>query len=105
MGRPAHRPIPGDPGPQSGMSTVTIEPGETTAPAGVEHTPSDERLQSIDALRGFDMFWISGGGEFFHALALATSWTGAIALARQFEHSAWAGCTFYDLIQPLFLFI
>ena len=75
------------------------------ASARVEHTPSDERIQSIDALRGFDMLWISGGGEFLHALAVATSWTWAIAVARQFEHSRWAGCTFYDLIQPLFLFI
>lgn len=27
-----------------------------------------ERLASIDALRGFDMFWIVGGDEVAHAL-------------------------------------
>jgi len=87
------------------MSIATIPPDGRNAPIKVGHTPADERLQSIDALRGFDMFWISGGGDLFRTLALATSWTWAIAVSRQLEHSRWAGCTFYDLIQPLFLFI
>ena len=87
------------------MSIALNEPGAVTSPAKVEHTSPDERIQSIDALRGFDMLWISGGGEFLHTLAVATSWTWAIAVAGQFEHSRWVGCTFYDLIQPLFLFI
>jgi hypothetical protein len=26
-----------------------------------EHTAANERLQSVDIRRGFDMFWISGG--------------------------------------------
>ncbi len=27
------------------------------------------RLYSLDALRGFDMFWIIGGGELFEAIS------------------------------------
>src|SRR5438067_9045718 len=69
------------------------------------HATVTERVQSIDVLRGFDMFWISGGEHFFHALARATGWAGAIFLAHELSHSRWEGFTFYDLIQPLFLFI
>src|SRR5262245_14168631 len=94
------------------MNTASIElTKETAFPAGepkaerTPHTPASERLRSIDALRGFDMFWISGGDHFFHALAIATAWTWAIVFSRQLSHSDWAGFTFYDLIQPLFLFI
>ena len=32
------------------------------------------RLRSLDALRGFDMFWIVGGGAVFLALAGYTDW-------------------------------
>ena len=31
-------------------------------------TEPQKRLQSLDALRGFDMFWITGGDAFFIAL-------------------------------------
>jgi len=62
-------------------------------------------MQSVDVLRGFDMFWISGGEAVFHALALATGWTWAVWFAGQLVHTKWEGMTFYDLIQPLFLFI
>ena len=37
-----------------------------------QKTPT--RLYSLDALRGFDMFWIMGAEEIFHALADATKW-------------------------------
>ena len=33
-----------------------------------------ERLYSLDTLRGFDMFWIIGGGSLIGALAKATEW-------------------------------
>lgn len=82
----------------------TLQSKEVAA-APTPHTSVTERIQSIDVLRGFDMFWISGGEHFFHALAKATGWAGAIFLAGQLSHSRWEGFTFYDLIQPLFLFI
>ncbi|HZW29468.1 MAG TPA: DUF5009 domain-containing protein [Isosphaeraceae bacterium] len=64
-----------------------------------------ERLTSIDALRGFDMFWIVGGDDIARALG---KWWGTPAgrrFADQFEHVAWEGFRFYDLIFPLFLFL
>jgi len=39
-----------------------------------EHKPSARRLVSLDALRGFDMFWIMGGENIFAALATLTGW-------------------------------
>jgi predicted acyltransferase len=61
-----------------------------------------QRLQSIDALRGFDMFWIIRGDSLFRAIA---TWLGYPALALQMQHVEWNGFRFYDLIFPLFLFI
>jgi predicted acyltransferase len=63
------------------------------------------RLLSLDALRGFDMFWIIGGEEIIHLLAKATGWTVAIVMAEQLSHPDWNGFRAYDLIFPLFLFL
>jgi predicted acyltransferase len=63
------------------------------------------RLWSIDALRGFDMFWIIGGDALVRQLAKRVNTPAADAFAQQFEHVAWEGFRFYDLIFPLFLFL
>jgi len=60
---------------------------------------------SIDALRGFDMFWIVGGGEVLGALAKVHPNRFTLALESQLEHVEWKGCHLEDLIYPLFLFI
>lgn len=68
-------------------------------------TLGPQRLYSLDALRGFDMFWIMGGERIFHSISKATDtpfWNG---LSHQFSHPDWNGFRFYDLIFPLFLFI
>jgi predicted acyltransferase len=64
-----------------------------------------KRVASIDALRGFDMFWIAGGESIIHALYKV--WPGAATggLDGQFEHVPWNGFHFYDLIFPLFVFV
>jgi predicted acyltransferase len=64
-----------------------------------------QRLYSLDALRGFDMFWIMGAEEIFHNMAKITGSTFWTTLANQFTHPDWNGFHFYDLIFPLFLFI
>lgn len=64
-----------------------------------------ERLQSLDVLRGFDMFWIIGGGSLIVALAETTKWGWLDVIAQQMEHVKWAGFHFEDLIFPLFMFI
>ena len=75
-------------------------PNTTAAPL-----PDSQRLMSLDALRGFDMFWILGADLFVYALH-ATSQNRATAfLATQLDHAEWAGFHFYDLIFPLFVFM
>ncbi len=64
-----------------------------------------QRLLSIDALRGMDMFWIIGGEGLFAALFVLTGGSFFNTLASQMEHSHWHGFTFYDLIFPLFIFL
>jgi predicted acyltransferase len=64
-----------------------------------------DRLLSIDALRGFDMFWIIGGDQLAQALAKWSDSDVGRVVSEQFEHVAWEGFRFYDLIFPLFLFL
>lgn len=63
------------------------------------------RLLSLDALRGFDMFWIMSGDQIIHELARTTGWPLFVWLSGQLHHTVWNGFTFYDMIFPLFLFI
>jgi len=63
------------------------------------------RIMSIDALRGFDMFWIIGGGTIFRSLHgifdnPTTKW-----ISEQLSHVRWEGFRPWDLIMPLFLFV
>jgi predicted acyltransferase len=81
----------------------------TSAPASTQSgTPptTGERLLSLDALRGFDMFFIVGGREL--VFALAALFNGGVRPAwmkHQLEHVPWEGFVAYDLIMPLFLFL
>ena len=102
-----------------------ILPGDVVETAVVK---KPQRLQSLDVLRGFDMFWIVSGEFIFHALAnvvqanhslvrnpvdyrLAATpdlsfWEKmAVGISNQLHHTPWNGFTFYDLIFPLFIFI
>lgn len=63
------------------------------------------RLQSLDALRGFDMLFIMGGGAFFVALATLIPTPFFQGIAAQMEHVYWNGCHLEDMIFPTFLFI
>ena len=65
---------------------------------------SEQRLVCVDALRGFDMLWIIGGAEVLINFAKATGFGFLGNIAVHFDHS-WGQFHFYDLIQPLFLFI
>ena len=66
---------------------------------------SSRRLLSLDALRGFDMFWIVGAEEVVHALYYAHPSAPLELLKNQFTHKPWEGIGFYDLIFPVFVFI
>ena len=75
-----------------------------TAPQSPAPSAS-RRLMSLDALRGFDMFWIVGGEELVHALYKGSPNGLTHLLDRQMDHQPWEGVHFYDLIFPLFVFI
>lgn len=64
-----------------------------------------KRLVSLDALRGFDLFWIAGADSIGHAALQIANGPVTHALADQLEHVAWEGFRFYDLIFPLFVFM
>lgn len=65
-----------------------------------------KRLESLDALRGFDMIFIMGGASLIAAVAAlfpdSPVWN---FLGEQMEHAKWAGLRHHDTIFPLFLFI
>ena len=67
--------------------------------------PKSERLLSLDALRGFDLFWIIGGHGIVVALLALTGWGWLATVDAQLGHVAWNGFHFEDLIFPLFLFM
>ena len=75
-------------------------PAEGTPPA------TTERLMSLDALRGFDMFWIIGGWGIVAGLGkgLNSPWFNRYVMP-QIEHVRWEGFVAWDLIMPLFLFV
>ncbi len=68
-------------------------------------TEKNDRLYSLDALRGFDMFFISGGDTIFIALAAILHFPPFTWWGNQMDHVEWDGFHAYDLIFPLFLFL
>jgi predicted acyltransferase len=69
------------------------------------------RVVSIDALRGFSIFWIVGGDGAILALDRMLHDKGPVLsaiggfLGTQMSHVAWEGFRFYDLVFPLFIFV
>lgn len=66
---------------------------------------SNQRLISLDALRGFDMFWIIGADSLVYALHRLSPNKFTGFLMYELSHSLWTGLHFYDLIFPLFVFM
>jgi len=67
--------------------------------------PIAGRILSVDALRGFDMLWITGGATIFITLNDAVHSNVTETLAANMEHVPWQGFHFLDIIMPLFLFV
>jgi len=63
------------------------------------------RLESLDVLRGFDMFWIIGGEWIFGSLHGIFKSPVTEFIGTQLTHVRWEGFRFWDVIMPLFLFI
>ena len=78
---------------------------EVTAQPNPTATIVSQRIASIDALRGFDMFWIIGADSLVRGLRHVSDSRVIHVVAEQLEHVDWIGCHFYDLIFPLFVFL
>lgn len=63
------------------------------------------RLLSLDALRGFDMFWIIGGRWLLVDFHKGTDWNWLGPVVEQLDHAKWEGFQAWDLIFPLFMFV
>lgn len=81
--------------------TRVADPGRET----ITMQASPQRLYSLDALRGFDMFWIMGADLIVRGFSKATGSPFWAAFSTQVVHPPWHGFSFYDLIFPLFLFL
>ncbi|BDD12541.1 DUF5009 domain-containing protein (plasmid) [Fulvitalea axinellae] len=66
---------------------------------------NNKRLASLDALRGFDMFWIIGADVFFKQWAKVSGGPVLGLMSENLTHVSWNGFSLYDLIFPLFLFL
>ncbi len=70
-----------------------------------------ERVVSVDALRGFNIFWILGADAVIWSLNEMLRDKGPVLSAAgrflntQMTHVAWEGFRFYDFIFPLFIFV
>jgi predicted acyltransferase len=64
--------------------------------------PLSGRLLSLDAYRGFIMLAMVSAGLGSKGLLGDPDWGW---LAAQLQHCSWEGCTFWDLIQPSFMFM
>ena len=87
-------------------ATEPLRTGRAGAPGAVPG-----RVVSVDALRGFNIFWIIGGDGAILALDRMLQNDGPVSaavgrfLGTQMSHSAWEGFHFYDFIFPLFIFV
>jgi predicted acyltransferase len=64
---------------------------------------SQPRYLALDAYRGFIMLILVSGG--FGLAELAQRRPEFLGIARQFDHMPWEWITFWDLIQPAFMFM
>src|SRR5215475_13311610 len=81
-----------------------------TPPVASSNAPlsaaASARLVSLDAYRGFIMLAMAGEGFGFPQVAKQFPDNGVWHfLGYQFSHTPWVGCSFWDLIQPAFMFM
>ena len=64
-----------------------------------------QRIESLDALRGLDLFFLVAFGPFARTLIKAAELPCLDGLYKQLSHVQWEGFAVWDLIMPLFLFM
>ena len=74
------------------------------SPASAEASqPVTKRLISLDAFRGWTMFWIVGGGAIMAGLQALGHNPVIDTIVYQLGHTPWQGLRYYDLIWPSFM--
>ncbi len=68
-------------------------------------TTPNKRLESLDVLRGFDLFCLTILCPFLHAFSRTGEYRWLQPVMKQFDHVAWTGFAFWDLVMPLFMFM
>lgn len=81
-------------------ATISVEAAQRSPLTGFK--VASERYVSLDAYRGFIMLMLVSHAFGLNTLRDQPGWQW---LAAQFEHVAWEGMVFWDLIQPAFMFM
>ena len=76
---------------------------ETSPGLRTRISPGTERLVSLDAFRGWTMFWIVGGTALVGGLQALNANRVTNLLIYELTHTDWQGLRFYDLIWPSFM--
>lgn len=63
------------------------------------------RLESLDILRGFDLFCLVGLEEMMHSMKHAVNAPWFDKFMWAFTHAEWEGFSSWDLVMPLFMFM
>src|SRR6266481_9873409 len=85
------------------MPTAHTFQGTSTPPEVLPKASGQQRYVALDAYRGFIMLVLVSGG--FGLAELAKHRPAFTGIANQFEHMPWEWITFWDLIQPAFMFM
>ena len=64
-----------------------------------------QRLQSLDILRGFDLFMLVFFEPVLRSLLRTMNLPFGQAILYHFQHESWIGFRAWDLVMPLFLFM
>jgi predicted acyltransferase len=86
-------------------SSAAVTKVAVTKVSAVAAPAKEERLVSLDALRGFDMLMIAAVDAIKDGLEKASDSAPVQFFVQQFTHKNWEGFAFYDLIFPLFVFM
>ena len=87
----------------SATATATGIKAEQATPPRMDISPGTKRLSSLDAFRGWTMFWIVGGSALVAGLQALNANRVINGLVYELNHSDWQGLRFYDLIWPSFM--
>lgn len=63
------------------------------------------RLESLDVLRGLDLFMLVFLQPVLVSLDAAVDWSWLHAVMYQLDHASWEGLRVWDIVMPLFLFM